>query len=922
MKFTTGDRAGRYEILSLLGKGGMGEVYLARDTELHRPVALKLLIKTDDAERVRRFRQEARSISALNHPNILTVHDIGEHENVHFIVTEYIKGETLRQQIEGAELDLAAALRIAIQIGTALAAAHQAGIVHRDIKPENVMVLPDGHVKVLDFGVAKLLNEQGGILPTSQDSTISQIATHPGLMVGTINYMSPEQLRGKPVDERTDIWSLGVVFYEMVTHRHPFAGESTSDVIAGVIGRQLPPMSELEPEVPAPLYQIIARGLQKERTERFASAREFVEELNEALLQLTSGGVAKWSSTNPEQSSPENGGGPTNPTPSGSAISPTPDPSPIAGPRFGYAKIFGAAAVLLLLLGGLAIYWIRTRSPRRINGPAIVKPLGASNNLLNATISPDGVYYVYSQSERGMQSLSIGQINGSGETKLILPDSVSYAGLTYTPDGQRIYFITFDQKTNTTSGKLFSIGLTPGLPQPILENVDSAVTFAPDGRRLAFIRSLPETKTDQLIVAKSDGSDVQILAQSDSGNFYSATSREAPSWSPDGANIVCPAGFHEVTGEFMTLVSINVETGRETRVTSRQWSRIGRTWWTPDGSAILFSAKELGSDRFEIFRLSYPGDELTKVTHDLVDYSNFSVNRDASLMLAVAAIENCSVYVTPDRTTERATALTKGKYDGLAGFDWMPDGGIVYSSRANANTDLWIKRPEETGPPRPLTSDPAADEYPSVSPDGETIVYASTRENISHLWRINPNTGGPTQLTNGSGERFPHITADGKFVIYAAGKDKFRVIWKIPLEGGAPIQLTKQLSNWPAVSPDGKWIAFLTKEDSTAEPVRLGIVSIDGGEMGLSFPTAEGAAGSPGFEPALTWSPDSQGVMYVATKEGVSNIWEQRLDGRPRKQWTDFASELIYCFGWSKDGKRLAYSRGAKSRALSQITNF
>src|SRR5688500_10635257 len=243
-----------YRIVSKLGAGGMGEVYLAEDTRLGRKVALKLLPAgfTGDADRLRRFRQEARAASALNHPNILTIHEIGSEDGAHFMATEFVEGETLRQRMASARMNLGEALDVAIQVASALAAAHEAGIVHRDIKPENIMVRPDGYAKVLDFGLAKLIDRRD-----AGAKATTQLNTEPGVVMGTVQYMSPEQARGLEVDARTDVFSLGVVLYEMVGGRAPFEGETPSDVIVSLLDKEPAPLSRHSPEAPTKLQRIV-----------------------------------------------------------------------------------------------------------------------------------------------------------------------------------------------------------------------------------------------------------------------------------------------------------------------------------------------------------------------------------------------------------------------------------------------------------------------------------------------------------------------------------------------------------------------------------------------------------------------------------------------------------------------------------------
>jgi serine/threonine-protein kinase len=281
---------GPYQILDLLGKGGMGEVYLAEDIRLGRKVALKLLSSelTNDEPRVLRFQQEARTASALNHPNILTIFDIGEVDSTHFIATEFVKGETLRHCMSSARLNLEKALNIIVQVASALGAAHEVGVVHRDIKPENIMLRPDGLVKVLDFGIAKLTQRTatGG---SSQMGLLPLVDTEPGMIMGTPKYMSPEQVRALDVDERTDIFSLGAVLYEMITDKAPFERATVGDTIAAILQSEPAPIVVSETEVPAELQQIVLKALRKERDERYQTMGDLVSDLRSLGKKVESG---------------------------------------------------------------------------------------------------------------------------------------------------------------------------------------------------------------------------------------------------------------------------------------------------------------------------------------------------------------------------------------------------------------------------------------------------------------------------------------------------------------------------------------------------------------------------------------------------------------------------------------------------------
>ncbi|HEX8096974.1 MAG TPA: protein kinase, partial [Pyrinomonadaceae bacterium] len=279
LELAPGQTFGHYEILSQLGRGGMGEVYLALDRGLNRKVALKLLPASfiKDAERLRRFEREARAASSLNHPNIITIHEIGQANSLHFIATEFVEGETLRELLSRTRPGLRETLHIAVQAADAIAAAHRAGIVHRDVKPENIMLRPDGYVKVLDFGLAKLVEQTAS--GDSKEPTLMQFKTSPGAVMGTAAYMSPEQALGLEVDERTDVWSLGCVLYEMLAGRQPFEGMTASHVIVNIIEKEPQWAPASAGEGPAELEWIVRKALRKERDERYQTAKELLGDL-------------------------------------------------------------------------------------------------------------------------------------------------------------------------------------------------------------------------------------------------------------------------------------------------------------------------------------------------------------------------------------------------------------------------------------------------------------------------------------------------------------------------------------------------------------------------------------------------------------------------------------------------------------------
>src|SRR5689334_18360307 len=424
-ELNSGQIIASYEVISFLSRGGMGEVYLAEDKRLGRKVALKLLPAsfTTDQDRLRRFEQEARAASALNHPNIITIYEIREAAGSHVIATEFVEGETLRHRLSRAPLALSETLNISMQIADALAAAHKAGIIHRDIKPENIMLRPDGYVKVLDFGLAKL-SEQATPAVAAEAPTI-QVRTGSGIVIGTAGYMSPEQARGLGVDHRSDIFSLGAVIYEMLARRKPFEGDTPSDTLAAILKTEPPPLARVVPGVPPELVRIVNKSLRKDREERYQVVKDLWLDLKALKQELEFQGSTSMS-TNAETRQPK----------------------------------FSAALALLAVLvvvsaASFGVYkWLRREPPPEHFWDVQLTRLTNSGNAIDATISPDGKYIVYVLSDRSSQSLFIRQVSTANDKLIIPPAPVGFFGMTFSPDGTELYYAL---KANLDAGTLYRI---------------------------------------------------------------------------------------------------------------------------------------------------------------------------------------------------------------------------------------------------------------------------------------------------------------------------------------------------------------------------------------------------------------------------------------------------------------------------------
>ncbi|HEX8247191.1 MAG TPA: protein kinase, partial [Pyrinomonadaceae bacterium] len=738
----------RYEIKSLIGQGGMGEVYLANDSELGRLVAVKVLNQSDDAEKLRRFRQEAKTISALSHPNILTLYEFGRHEDFHFIVSEYIKGETLRDRLSKNKLTLDEILDIAVQIGNALAAAHESGVVHRDIKPENIMILPDGYVKVLDFGLAKLTNLEKMLQSSPDAPTASAIHTQSGLIMGTINYMSPEQLRGQPVDERADIWALGVVLFEMLTGRQPFTGASVSDTIASILN-QPPALTAIPPQIEA----VIAKALEKQKEDRFQTAREFVSALKNLKNYFLSRSDFAFDAASGGFAATQLPGQNKNETIGFKNLSQLITLKP-------RRSLFAGLAIAGFIFAGIALAFYFFKSPSEsTTGEKKIKRLTTTGNRTNAAISPDGRFVVYVQTENGKHSLWRCQVDDPTGQQLVEPGS-SFGSLLFSPDGDWIYFTRFDV---TSSGTLYRIPFLGNAPQEIARDVDSAISFSPDGKSFAFIRQKPHENVDCIVISSIDGINQRTLIEKKKPFFLIKNNRESLSWSPDGKTIACPTGkLDAALGDLMSLIEIDVKTAQEKLLTEKKWSRIGRVLWTGDINTLLITATEAGSELYQIIKVTRSDRKTSHVTDEISDYFNVSLNRDSTRLLATIYEKSANIWVAPTAQINQLKPLVGGSYDGIGGVRYTGDGRIVFVSIESGNPDIWITNEDGTNRRR-LTTDGAADDSPVVSKDGKFIVFVSSRTGAPHIWRMNFDGGELKQLTDKGGESFPQITPDGNF---------------------------------------------------------------------------------------------------------------------------------------------------------------
>jgi eukaryotic-like serine/threonine-protein kinase len=969
MNIASGARFDRYEVIAPLGAGGMGEVYLAEDKRLGRKVALKILpLKfTADEERLRRFRQEAQATSALNHPNIITIHEIGHVGDLHFIATEYIEGRTLRQKMAAGRLKLAEALDIAVQVTSALVAAHSAGVVHRDIKPENVMVRPDGYVKVLDFGLAKLAEKGGddgavGVagdgatavalyetrpLDLGRDLGQAEAApgdTAPGIVMGTVQYMSPEQARGLKVDARSDLFSFGVVFYEMVAGRVPFTGATAQAVVAAILKAEAPPLGLALGEVPEVLEWIVEKALMKDRDDRYQTARELLTDLRRLKQQLDAAQFNRSRALAADAA----GGGATDAWPA--AAETARDAAAIKSPRGeGYATarggavntehlnlapststkklllseikqhksgatLFGVALALLVAGFGYGLYTLLRpgRPPSPFQAMRLTR-LTTTGRATRAAISPDGKYAAIAVNEAGRQSLWVRQVATTNNIEIVPPTESIYRGLTFSPDGDFIYYVV--QENNNPIQRLYQVPVLGGTPRRILDDIDSPVTFSPDAKQLAFVRRYRSRGEDSIVVANADGANERRLTTRKGPDFYGIS---GPAWSPDGRVVAVAAGTN-AGGRKMNVAAVRADTGEEKLLAAQTWFDTNRVAWLAGGDGLIVSATEQGSTLSQVWHVAYPDGRAQKVTNDLNDYRDMSLTADSRALVTVQSEAHVNVWLAPASDAARAQQITSGigQYNGVRGIAWVPDGRIVFVSRISGSQDIWIMDADGTNQRQLTTPLTRADVYPTVTPDGRYIVFTSNRKGNSNIWRMELDGANPVQLTGGTGEEFPHAGTRADAVVYTATSSNKFTLWRVGIDGGAPTQLTDKLSQWPVVSPDGKLVACWYREEA-AQPWRIAVVPFEGGPPVKAFELPVTV------EPSIPvrWTADGQALTFVATKSGVSNIWRQPLDGTPAAQLTTFPNEQIFWFEWSRDGRQLALSRGVVNSDVVLISNI
>ena len=928
MSLDAGTKLGRYEILSQLGKGGMGEVYLAKDPKLDRRVALKVLPAelAVSRERMVRFVQEARAAAALNHPNVAHIYEIGEHDGLNFIAMEYVEGKTLREKIHHERNDLRKLIKYLQQVAGGLAKAHSAGIVHRDLKPDNIMITRDGYAKILDFGLAKLVEIP---TPGPDGGTISDAATvalepHsiPGRLLGTVGYMSPEQAQGKSeIDHRSDIFSFGCMLFEAVTKQRPFQGESNVQSLYKICYEPAPQVREFDPSAPADLQRIVRRCLAKDPEERYQSIQDVGLELKELRremegdTQLDAGAPSSTMNTEGARSqlSYQSAVSQTLAGPSMTADIQGARTTSSAGVIFGEIKRHKLGFALTLAAVGivgvaLIFIWVKlSRSPTaapfrnlKITRLTTGGKIGNADIKGYTSISPDGKYVVFRTTEFGRDSLWVRQVSTGSLVKIVSSLESKIGPTAFSRDGELVYYSVFDNPLGT----LFQVPVLGGTPRRIMAGVTSPVTLSPDGKQFAFVR--PSSSESNLIVANIDGTGERKIATRRLPAYFSFVG--GPTWSPDGKTLVCGAGAY--SGSLSaTIVSVPVEGGAEKAITSQNWVSVSRVVWLGDGSGLIVAAvPELTSTGTQLWYVSYPGGEVRRVTNDLNAYgtSSLGLTTDSKTLVTVQADRSAQLWVaSPGDDLSKAKQITSGKYDGDS-LAWTSDGRILYTAPSGEQSDVWSIAADGTAN-KQLTTDSYAEALGCVSADGRFVVFSSNRSGNFNIWRLDVTTGEQSQLTHGAElDSQPNCSPDGQWVLFKSLRQGNSTFWRVPISGGTPQQLWNKSSNWAAISPDGKLVAIRYFDDQ-ANANKIAVIPFAGGEPVKILEVS-------GFrDVGLGWTADSRAITYADTRDNADNIWSMPIEGGAARQLTNFNTGLIFAFQGSRDGKQLVISRGTQT---------
>jgi serine/threonine protein kinase/Tol biopolymer transport system component len=941
------DEIAHYRIVSPLGAGGMGEVYLAQDRTLERSVALKVLppdlVRSED--RVRRFELEAKSASQLSHPNIVTIYEIGrapvrapgapESEPVHYISMELVRGKTLAALIHEDKADLRTLVGYLAQAAEGLSKAHAAGIVHRDLKPGNVMVSADGFAKVLDFGLAKLTEKRESGSDISEAPTlVAGSGSAVGSVVGTAGYMSPEQVAGRAVDHRSDIFSFGCILYEAATRRKPFAAETGIETMHKILNEKPVPVEEINDRVPAELRRLIRRCLAKSPDQRVQSTKDLAIELREIVDEYE---ALSASATSASQASGA--------------------PVPL---RPGRRVPWPLVAAALVAAAGVGFgWWGLVRSGREASAPSAFQTMRVSTqtsrgDVLHTAISPDGRYLAYVAGDVGRSTLRVRQVETGSDVEVLPPAEAALESPAFSPDGNYVFYLA--RKADRPNYRsLLQVPSLGGTPRERVFDVDSRVSFSPDGGRIAFWRGVPRTSESHLVVFDLEASRERVLATVKDPEVYQGS----PAWSPDGARIA--AALLEAAPDLETTIALfDSSTGARTDFLALSRTVTSSLAWLHDGRGLVATCEDLRGALFEqVFLVSHPEARVQQVTNDFNVYLGASVSRGQEAIAAVRQSRLANLWLA-DAGGGAARAITSitNPEDSNIGFAAPGADTVVFAAPRDHVIQVFAVG-AGGGEPRALTTGSTH----SFNPRGAAGVVVLDREDASgvHIWRVAPDGTGLRQLTSGLGEQVAALSPDGRlaaFVPYdsprtvklvstetgevttlatdASGTLGFspdstrvlvgrletdaqglsRAVWEaLPTTGGAATASFRPLGTAvdPAWGPHGKSLTFRNRSDPAWNVYRLA--------EGANEPTRV-TRFTEGRLTAHAWSPDGTRLAVVHRTGDGANVWVTAPDGTRPTQVTQMSAADVFAVRWLPDGRRLVVSAGKLSRDAVLIRSF